>query len=160
MTFSAAVIAVVLALWAECVVWYFRRRSHDPRHVSMTVQQLVGLVVVLGFICPYVAIIRALVWVVRNGVEWIGQPVTWHAKARWARRRQIRKARRSPVGAAVVQQLPPRRPVLALPAAPAAPVHALGASELVSAPDGTVTMVTRMSDGSAHVVPLLEGRAS
>jgi hypothetical protein len=150
-----------LVAWAECVVWYFRRRSHDPRRVSMTVQQLALTVLVLGFIAPYLAGIRLLVWAIRNGVEWIGQPVATNARARMTRRRQIRRARQSPVGAAVVQQLPPGRPVLALPASPqSAPVHALGESELVSAPDGSVTMVTRMSDGSSRVMPVLQVRAS
>src|SRR5204863_10013976 len=120
-SFSAFVITAVLALWAECIVWYFKRRHHDPRRVTMTVQQLAATVVVLGFVCPYIAAIRALIWGIRNGWEWIAQPVSMHAKARVARRRQISRARRSSVGAAVVQQLPAARPVLALPAAPAAP---------------------------------------
>lgn len=160
-SFSSFVIAAVLVAWAECVVWYFRRRSHDPRRVSMTLQQLAATVLVLGFIAPYLAGIRALVWGIRNGWEWIGQPVSWHAKTRVAHRRQVRRARRSSVGAVVMQQLPPGRPMLALPAAPAsAPVHAVAESELVSCPDGSLVEVTRMSDGSAHVVPLLQGKAS
>lgn len=159
--FALFMLVGTLVCWAECVVWFFRRRAHDQRAAPLALGAMVSLVVILGFIAPYIAGIRFLVWSICNGWEWVAGPVSMHARGRWARRRQIRRARRSQVGAAVLQTLPPGQPVLQLAAAHLTqPVHALGAGELVSAPDGTVTMVTRMSDGSAHVMPLLEGRAS